>query len=430
MELLQIKGKQKLGGEISLHGAKNSVLPILAATVLVSGKSVIHNCPMLSDVKYTIEILKYLGADAVIEGDTVTVDSTDICRHNIPKYLMEEMRSSIIFLGALASRCGNACLYLPGGCDIGLRPIDFHISGLKSLGYSILFDGNDICCVNKNASSNTVVLPFSSVGATENLILASVFLSGRTQIVNAAREPEIADLIAFLNKCGAKIKGASTPIIEIVGVDKLHGCEHTVISDRILASTLMSAAAVTSSEIRIKNVIPSHLMPVLPVFDQMGCDMYLDSNSLSIKGPKRLRRVKKIETMTYPGFPTDCQAVVMAALTEARGTSVIRETIFENRFKYVAELSRMGAHIRVEGNTAILDGVETFSGANVAAPDLRAGAALVIAALVADDFSVVSDIKYIQRGYEKFDEKLRGLGALIEKVETDKDIQKFKLRVG
>ena len=396
MELLQIKGKQKLGGEISLHGAKNSVLPILAATVLVSGKSVIHNCPMLSDVKYTIEILKYLGADAVIEGDTVTVDSTDICRHNIPKYLMEEMRSSIIFLGALASRCGNACLYLPGGCDIGLRPIDFHISGLKSLGYSILFDGNDICCVNKNASSNTVVLPFSSVGATENLILASVFLSGRTQIVNAAREPEIADLIAFLNKCGAKI-----------------------ISDRILASTLMSAAAVTSSEIRIKNVIPSHLMPVLPVFDQMGCDMYLDSNSLSIKGPKRLRRVKKIETMTYPGFPTDCQAVVMAALTEARGTSVIRETIFENRFKHVSQLMRFGADIIVNDRSAIINGVSSLHGADVVCTDLRGGAAVVICALDAEGVSLVKNISHIDRGYEKIENQLSLIGADIKRIQYE-----------
>lgn len=419
MELLQIKGKQKLGGEISLHGAKNSVLPILAATVLVRGKSVIHNCPMLSDVKYTIEILKYLGADAVIEGDTVTVDSTNICRHNIPKYLMEEMRSSIIFLGALASRCGNACLYLPGGCDIGLRPIDFHISGLKSLGYSILFDGNDICCVNKNASSNTVVLPFSSVGATENLILASVFLSGRTQIVNAAREPEIADLIAFLNKCGAKIKGASTPIIEIIGVDKLHGCEHTVISDRILASTLMSAAAVTSSEIRIKNVIPSHLMPVLPVFDQMGCDMYLDSNSLSIKGPKRLRRVKKIETMTYPGFPTDCQAVVMAALTEARGTSVIRETIFENRFKHVSQLMRFGADIIVNDRSAIINGVSSLHGADVVCTDLRGGAAVVICALDAEGVSLVKNISHIDRGYEKIENQLSLIGADIKRIQYE-----------
>jgi UDP-N-acetylglucosamine 1-carboxyvinyltransferase len=415
MELLEIKGKSQICGEIDVHGAKNSVLPILAGSILINGTSVIHNCPNLSDVDVTISILKHLGAKVKKEGSTLIVDSTNIKNYDIPENYMQEMRSSIIFLGSLSSRLGKACMYLPGGCEIGLRPIDLHLKGLNELGYSISFDGRNICCEKANLKSNKIVLAFPSVGATENIILASVFVEGTTTIINAAMEPEITDLANYLNKAGAKIYGASTPVIEIEGVKSLSSVEHSVISDRILATTLMCSAAITGGDLVINKVSPTHLMPVLPVFDEMGCELFVDKNSVKIKTPKRIKRVKKIETQPYPGFPTDCQAPVMAALTVAKGTSIISETIFESRFKHIAQLRRFGADIEVKDRVAIINGVKKLHSAQAVCTDLRGGAAVVIEALACEGTSIVKNIEHIDRGYECIEKQLSSIGADIKR---------------
>lgn len=421
MEYLSINGKTRLNGKINVHGAKNSVLPILAGAVLVNGTCVIHNCPRLSDVLVTVDILKHLGAKVTWNNDTLVVDTSCIIRNDIPEGLMREMRSSIIFLGALASRCDSACLYLPGGCEIGLRPIDLHIKGLNALGYDINVDGHNICCVANDVTPSRIVLPFPSVGATENIILASVFIKGKTTIINAAREPEIEDLINFLNSAGAKISGALTPVIEIEGVDTLNSCEHTVIPDRILASTLLSACAITGGDITLASVTQSHLMPVIPCFDEMGCKLYFGNRTIRMVAPKRLHRVRSIETMPYPGFPTDSQAPIMSALTVSRGTSVVKESIFENRFKHVTQLSFFGADISVNDRIAVVNGVRSLHPADVVCTDLRGGASVVIEALACDGVSTVGDIHHIDRGYEKIEEQLNALGADIKRKTYEKE---------
>lgn len=419
MEILQIKGGNPLGGEALVHGAKNSVLPILAGSVLVNGTSVIHNCPRLSDVEVTINILRHLGARVERLDDTLIIDSTSISSNDVPEELMQELRSSIIFLGSVLSRTGSASMYLPGGCEIGLRPIDLHLKGLKSLGYSVEFDGNTIICKNENAHSSEIVLPFPSVGATENIILSSVLLKGKTTIINSAREPEIVDLVDYLNKAGAKIKGASTTVIEIEGVDSLHSVEHTVIPDRILATTFMCASAITSSELRIKNVNLSHLAPVFPAFDEMGCALYLDHKALTIKPPKRIHSVKRIETLPYPGFPTDCQAPVMAVLTRAKGTSIVNETIFEERFKHISQLNRFGSDIIINDKTAIITGVRELHCADAICTDLRGGVACVIEALASNGVSNIKNIFHIDRGYQCIENQLSQIGADIKRINDE-----------
>lgn len=416
MQMLEINSKRQLNGSLKIHGAKNSVLPILCATVLVNGVSVIHKCPYLTDVEVTLNILKYLGASVYRSGETVVVDSRNISRSNILEQYMSELRSSIIFLGALASRTGEACLFLPGGCEIGLRPIDLHLKGLKSLGYNVFTNGHDVCAVRDNPQSAEIVLPFPSVGATENIILASVFNNGKTTVINAAREPEITDLISFLNKAGARIYGASTPTITIEGVDSLHSVEHTVIPDRILASTMISACAACSGKIELLDVDASHLLPTKAVFEEMGCSFKTVKSSIIVKAPKRLNRVRLIETMAYPGFPTDSQAPVMAALTVANGTSVIKENIFENRFRHAEQLNLFGADITVNDKFAIVNGVSHLHNADAKCTDLRGGAAVVIAALCADGKSRIRDIHHIDRGYEKIENQLSQLGADIRRI--------------
>ena len=425
MEYLEINGGKRLEGSIDIGGAKNSVLPILAGCVLVKGVSVIHNCPKLSDVDITIHILEHIGAEVKRENDTLIVDTSSVGRSDVPKELMQELRSSIIFLGALVSRTGSACMYLPGGCEIGLRPVDLHLRGLSALGYKVDFDGNNICCYSDNVKGEEIVLPFPSVGATENIILASVLAKGKTTIVNSAKEPEIEDLADFLNKAGAKIKGASTPVIEIEGVQELHSVEHSVIPDRIIATTMMCASAITSSELRINKIHLSHLKPVYPVFDEMGCELRLDKNALTIKPPKRIRRVKKINTLPYPGFPTDCQSPVMAVLTKARGTSVINETIFEERFKHISQLNRFGADIIVNDKTAIISGVRNLHCADVICTDLRGGASVVVEALASEGVSTVRNISHIDRGYEKIEEQLQQIGADIKRINDEKEETDF-----
>lgn len=420
MEKLIINGKCNLGGEISIHGSKNSALPILAASVLINGVSTVHNCPDLSDINVTIEILRHLGAKVSRQGSTLVIDSTDINNSFIPENMMQEMRSSIIFLGSLSARTGNACLFLPGGCDIGLRPIDLHLKSLEQLGYEITFDGHNICSKKSDVHSQKIILPIPSVGATENIILASVLIKGKTTILNSACEPEIKDLADFLNKAGANIQGAGTSSIVIDGVSRLYSTEHTVIPDRILAATMMSASAITSSPIRINNISPTHLMPVFPVFDEMGCKIYLEKNALTIKPPSKLHRVKRIQTKPYPGFPTDCQAPVMASLTVARGTSVIIENIFENRFKHISRLNRLGADVIVNNQTAVINGVKSLHSADVSCTDLRGGAAIVLAALAAEGRSQITDIHHIDRGYEKIENQLSSIGADIKRINDEK----------
>lgn len=418
MNYFEITGGNSLRGEVRLHGAKNSALPILTAAVLVNGQCVIHNCPNLSDVRKTLEILKSLGCTVTQEGSTVIIDSSNIDKHYIDECSMRKMRSSILFLGGLLGRLGVAELYLPGGCEIGTRPIDMHLNALKELGVQLTENGSYLSCKLNSVQCKRIILPFASVGATENIILFSVLQDGTTTIVNAAREPEIQDLADFLNSCGANII-VSNGEIEINGVKQLHSGEHTIIPDRILASTYMSACAATAGDIMIDDVIPTHLAPVFPYFNEMGCRLYLDNHRLRIAAPKRLRRVRKVTTLPFPGFPTDSQSPLAAALATARGTSCIKETIFENRFRYVSELNRFGADIEINDNLALINGVRQLKCADVFATDLRGGAAMIVGALAAQGTSRIYNINYIDRGYEAVEKGFSGLGADIKRINNE-----------
>lgn len=410
-----IEGQNRLCGNVKVQGAKNSALPILAATVAVGRPCVIHNCPNLSDVQTTINILKSLGCEIHKSVNTVSVDSSRLNKNRICDKLMREMRSSIIFLGALLTATGEAVLSVPGGCDIGLRPIDIHLMAMKRLGVQITESHGEIRCLCKKLRGGKVVLPFPSVGATENILLASVKASGVTTIINAAREPEIVDLAMFLNSCGARISGAGESIIVVEGVESLYSSQYAVMPDRVVACTYMAAAAVTASTVIVEDVIPSHLAPVFSAFELSGCRIETSQNKLRITSPQRLKSFGKISTMPYPGFPTDCQAIMMAVASVAQGITFINENIFENRFKHVTELRRMGADIIVQDKIAVVNGVECLQGALVHSTDLRAGAALVIAGLCAEGRTTVNKICYIDRGYDSFAENLSGLGAVIQR---------------
>jgi len=411
---LDIVGPCKLRGEVSIHGAKNSALPLLSACLLCNSECILHNCPRLSDVDICIKILEHLGCNVKREGHNVIVDPSTLTHSDIPDYLMREMRSSIVFLGAILTRTGQACLSLPGGCELGPRPIDLHLSALRKLGVHIKeCHGSMKCTTGDGLKGNNISLAFPSVGATENIMLASVCAEGVTVIHNAAREPEICDLAHFLNKCGAHISGAGESTIIIDGVQCLHGCEYTVMADRIAATTFMAAAAVTGSNITLKDIVPSHLESVLPIFEEAGCSCHLKGDALSITGPKRLQPLKLVRTMPYPGFPTDAQAPVMAMAALAEGTSVFVETIFESRYKHVCELTRLGAKIKVEGRVAIIEGVPKFYGTSVCAAELRGAAALVVAGLAAEGKTSVYGLNYLDRGYEKIEVSLSQLGANI-----------------
>ncbi len=423
MEYFKINGGNKLNGSIRLHGAKNSVLPLLAASLLIKGESVIHNCPRLSDVDNTVKILRHLGAEVRREGSTLIVNTACVNKYDIPEVLMREMRSSIIFLGALLSVMKKARLSVPGGCEIGLRPIDLHIKGLRDLGYVIEFKDGNICASGENKGSNDIYLSYPSVGATENLILASVFLKGKTRIINAAREPEICDLCDYLTGAGAKVYGAGSTVIEIEGVNSLHETEHTVIPDRILASTLMCATAVTGGNVRLEGVKLGDLSPVLSAFCETGCKLYAGDRTLTVKAPKRIRSIKSIKTGPYPDFPTDSQAMFSAMLTVANGVSVINETVFENRFRHIRELERFGAEVTIHDRCAVIRGVKTLCGAKASCTDLRGGAAVVIAALAANGVSEINNIYHIDRGYECFETQLSRLGAAVTRIKDEKEKQ-------
>ena len=418
MENLIISGGIRLDGKTRLQGSKNSSLPILAACAAVNGISVIHNCPRITDVDIAVAILERLGCRVSREGGTVTVDSGDINCSAIPEELMSEMRSSIIFLGALLARFGRGSATLPGGCEIGLRPIDMHIAAFRSMGVVIEESGGSMECTAPNGLAPCrISLSFPSVGATENIMLASLAAKGETVITNAAREPEIKDLADFLNECGAKIIGAGQSVIRIYGGRRLTGAEHRVIPDRIVASTYMACAAVTGGRAVVTEVEREHLAPVIPVFEGCGCKIDFANGEMSVTAPKRAERIKYLRTMPYPGFPTDSQALVTAVAATARGTSVISERVFENRFRHVPELIKMGADIRVEDScVAVVGGVPSLHGAKVTASDLRGGSALIAAALGARGESVIDGVRHVLRGCEDVCGNLSRLGADIKVI--------------
>lgn len=416
MSAFVINGGRRICGNLRVQGSKNSVLPILAATFLVGGKSVIHNCPHLSDTDSTVKILKSLGCTVLRSGNTVTVDSTDADGFEIPESLMREMRSSVIFLGAIIGRMRKAVISTPGGCEIGLRPIDLHLYAVSRLGVKVAEEHGKLkCSVPNNLKGKKITFSFPSVGATENAVLAAATASGTTVIVNAAREPEIIDLCDFLNKCGAEISGAGESVITVVGKNKLIPCEHSVICDRIACATYLVAGAVTGGDVTLENTNPAHLNSVLPLLEEAGCDVNVRCRTIRLKAPGRLTRIDKIVTQPYPGFPTDTQAPFTTLACVAEGTGVIVENIFESRFKHVPELVRMGAKIRTEGRVAVIEGVERLYGAEVISPDLRGGASLVLAGLCAYGTTTVKNIKYIDRGYEDFEENLCSLNADIKR---------------
>ncbi|MCR4616220.1 MAG: UDP-N-acetylglucosamine 1-carboxyvinyltransferase [Clostridiales bacterium] len=412
MSNLIIRGGNRLNGEVRVQGAKNSALPILAACVAIGGINVIDNCPRLTDVSATVKILSYLGCKVSRDGNTVTVDSSCVNRYDIPRELMHEMRSSIVFLGPLLSRMGRAELYTPGGCEIGLRPVDLHISAMRQMGSDIAEEYGRIACTSEGKlRPANISLSFPSVGTTENIMIAASTAEGTTVITNAAREPEISDLADFLNKCGADIKGAGESTVVINGVKKLHGTYHKIIPDRIVTATYMIGAAVTGGNVTLTDAGPSHLTAVSDIFEKAGCKIRSDMNSINISAPEKLRSAGTVRTMPYPGFPTDIQAPVSVMAAVSLGTTFIIESIFENRFKHIGELNRMGANIKVDGRMAVIEGVEGLRGTKVFSHDLRGGTAMVLAGLAAQGETVVADTEYIDRGCQDIEKDLKTLGA-------------------
>ena len=410
-----IDGGHKISGEIDVQGAKNAVLPILAATVLARDVSEIHNCPSLRDVDKTDQVLEGLGCGVKRGNHTVTVDADGITCCTICEELMREMRSSIVFLGAIIARCHEAIVSMPGGCPIGLRPIDLHLKALRALGIDISEEHGYIKCCADRIKGADIHLDFPSVGATENIMLAAATADGVTVISNAAREPEIIDLGLFLRAMGADISGIGTSVITIRGVDKLHGASYTIMPDRIVAATYLAAAAATGGSITLKKANPRDMGAMLHILREMGADIRCTGDVITLTPPKRLKSVHTIKTMPYPGFPTDIQSPFMALAALADGTSVFVENIFENRFQHVDELTRMGADIKVTGRSAVVRGVKHLSGANVVARELRGGAALVIAALAANGRTTINGTEFIDRGYENIESYLSDCGAVIRR---------------
>ncbi len=407
-----IQGGKKLEGEINISGSKNAALPIIAATVLNSGTTTLYNVPDIQDVNTMFEILKKIGATIKRKNNKIIINTNKVHTYEIPDDLMRQMRSSVILAGALIGKYHKAKFSYPGGCDIGSRPIDLHLKGFEKLGVDIKEEYGEIYCNTEKIIGAQIHLDFPSVGATENIILASCLGEGTTVITNAAREPEIDDMIKYLNKMGAKINGAGTDKIEIIGVKRLSEVSYNIMPDRIEAGTYLVAGAITSGNIKLLNINSQHIEPILNKLDEANCRLNINKSEIEIIAPKRVKSVD-IKTMPYPGFPTDMQSIFGALLIMAKGTSVITENIFESRYKYAQELIRMGAKINVEGRTAIIKGTKRIQGANVVATDLRGGASLVVAGLYAKGITQVDNVHYILRGYEKMDEKLKKLGAKI-----------------
>lgn len=411
MEKFIVTGEVQLRGSLKVSGAKNATLPIMAASLLCSGISVIHDVPFIRDISAMQDILTLLGAKVVRQGNTLVIDTAHVYKAEIPEHLMREMRASVFLMGPLLGRFKKVRLSYPGGCDIGPRPIDLHIKALEKIGAKVSEKFGFIDVEALKLTGGEINFDFPSVGATENAMMAAVLADGVTIIRNAAREPEIYDLQIFLNKMGAKISGAGTDTIRIEGVQKVFPTEHIIIPDRIQAGTFLMAGAMTRGDVTVENIRPEYLFSVLDKLEEIGAHIETGFNYIRVKA-EDLRGVD-IKTLPHPGFPTDLQAPILSLLTIAKGTSVITETIFENRFKHVDELSRMGAKIKVEGRTSIIRGVSKLTGANVSAPDLRAGGALVLAALAAEGVSEIDSVQHIDRGYEDFEGKLRSLGANI-----------------
>ena len=417
MSAYLVEGGNRLQGTAWVHGAKNSVLPILAATILCPGESVVHNCPDLSDVRASIAILEHLGCRVERAGDTVTVDASALTGRDVPDALMREMRSSVIFLGAILARLGEAIMSFPGGCELGPRPIDLHLAAIRSLGAQVREQGGELhCSAAGGLAGCEITFSIPSVGATENAMLCACGAEGVTVICNAAREPEIVDLQAFLRALGADVRGAGTSVITVRGKKPLHGGEHTVMPDRIVAATLLTAVAAAGGEAELLGTDYRQLSTVTAVLTEAGCRIRSGSDSIHICREAPLRGVRPIRTAPYPGFPTDAQPPVMAALCQGTGTTVFVENMFESRYRHVDELSRMGADIRVEGKVAVVCGVERLHGAALQAADLRGGAALVVAALGAEGRSEITGLHHMDRGYYGLEDTLRGLGADIVRV--------------
>ena len=408
-----IQGGKKLQGEVTISGSKNAALPIIAASILNAGKTTLYNLPDIHDTQMMFEILKSIGGKVTKKANKVIIDTSKINKYEIKEELMRQMRSSVIFAGSLLGKHHECTFCYPGGCDIGTRPIDLHLKAFEKIGINISKNYGNISCSCDKITGDKIDLDFPSVGATENAILATCLTEGKTTITNAAREPEIIDLQNFLNKMGADIKGAGSNKIEIIGVKKLKDVSYNIMPDRIETGTFLCMAAMTNSNIKLKKVNPMHITPVIHKLEEAGCELKIEKDEIEIISPKKLKAVD-IKTMPYPGFPTDLQSIFATMLTTAKGTSVIVENIFENRYKYTQELVRMGAKITIEGKTAVIKGCKKLYAANVKSTDLRGGASLVIAALSTKGTTKVDNIEYILRGYENFDKKIQQLGGKIE----------------
>lgn len=430
MEQYIIKGGMPLCGDVSIGGAKNAALGILAAAIMADETVTIENVPNVRDTRALLQTFEGIGAKVkYVYNNSVQINGQSINDVIVDNESIKKIRASYYLLGALLGKYRRAEVALPGGCNIGSRPIDQHIKGFRALGANVEIKGGMVIAEAKELKGSHIYLDVVSVGATINIMLAACMAEGNTIIENSAKEPHIVDVANFLNSMGANIKGAGTDVIRIKGVKHLSGTTYSIIPDQIEAGTFMFAAAATKGDVTIRNVIPKHLESISAKLLEIGCEVTEYDDAVRVVGHPNLRSTN-VKTLPYPGFPTDMQPQMAVVLALANGSSMVTESIFENRFKYVDELTRMGARIKVEGNTAYIEGVPGLTGAQVASPDLRAGAALVIAALAADGISIIDDIQYIQRGYEDFEIKLRSLGALIEKVDSDREIQKFKLRVG
>ncbi|MBA2874497.1 UDP-N-acetylglucosamine 1-carboxyvinyltransferase [Thermaerobacillus caldiproteolyticus] len=423
MEKIIVRGGNRLSGTVKVEGAKNAVLPVIAATLLASeGKSVIHDVPALSDVYTISEVLRYLNAEVMIDENKITVDASRELKLEAPFEYVRKMRASVLVMGPLLARNGRARVALPGGCAIGSRPIDQHLKGFEAMGASVKVGNGFIDAeVNGKLRGAKIYLDFPSVGATENIMMAAVLAEGTTIIENCAKEPEIVDLANFLNAMGAKVRGAGTGTIRIEGVEKLSGTTHTVIPDRIEAGTFMVAAAITGGNVLVQGAVPEHLSSLIAKMEEMGVTIIEEENGLRVIGPEKLKAVD-IKTMPHPGFPTDMQSQMMALLLKAEGTSMITETVFENRFMHVEEFRRMNADIKIEGRSVIINGPCNLQGAEVAATDLRAAAALILAGLAAEGYTRVTELKHLDRGYVRFHEKLAALGADIERINEESNI--------
>ena len=429
MEQFAIKGGNPLVGEVEIGGAKNAALAILAAAIMTDETVLIENMPDVRDTNVLIQAMESIGVIVKrIDRHTVKINASNVHDVVIEDDFIKKIRASYYLLGALLGKYKKAEVSLPGGCNIGLRPIDQHIKGFRALGADVRIEHGMIITDAEHLKGNHVYLDVVSVGATINVMMAAAMAEGKTTIENAAKEPHVVDLANFLNSMGADIKGAGTDVIRIKGVSRLHGSEYAIIPDQIEAGTFMFAA-VTKGDVTVKNVIPKHLESISAKLLEIGCEVEESDDAVRVVASKPLGHTH-VKTLPYPGFPTDMQPQIAVTLGLSMGTSIVTESIFENRFKYVDELTRMGASIKVEGNTAIIDGVKKYTGASITAPDLRAGAALVIAGLAAEGITVVDDIRFIQRGYEDFHLKLKALGAQIELVNTERELQKFKLKVG